>query len=461
MSSSPSTHTPPAREFGPRHAGFRRGFALGLLAGVMTIAGGLFALSWPLFSSCSGDGSTGGAKGGISAGGGGSSSGAPVDGAAGLDLDPKLAKIVLAKVGRDAITVRDLDWKMRVQFPAMLDLKGISAIKQKKEVLRAMVEQYCWVTIAEKKGYDEDAEFKDVLELSRRFILANHAAKREVYSRINVTDPEIQRYYEDNQDQYQVVARCMAYMVVLGSRAEAERIRQRILAGESIETLAQAHSIEKNTQLALGRIGTVTHRSTINGFEDYPALNQAIMEIPAGGVSAPIETPKGFCVVRVTERSDRTVQPLEAVREDIKKKIELKATNELFSQTLSQVKEELGAEIDEKGWDDYCHTFLTDLEIFQLAQQEQKPEDRIRHYEGLRERYPDSAKAPQALFMVGFTWAEELRDFAKARAVFQQFLKEYPASELTQSAQWMLDNMEKGIENNPEAQAIKQRAGSR
>ena len=142
MSSSPSTHTPPARESGPRHAGFRRGFALGLLAGVMTIAGGLFALSWPLFSSCSGDGSTGGAKGGISAGGGGSSSGAPVDGAAGLDLDPKLAKIVLAKVGRDAITVRDLDWKMRVQFPAMLDLKGISAIKQKKEVLRAMVEQY-------------------------------------------------------------------------------------------------------------------------------------------------------------------------------------------------------------------------------------------------------------------------------------------------------------------------------
>jgi len=416
----------------------------------------LVTLSWSLLSSCSGQPGAGQQR----SGQGGADPTGDQGGAASVVTDPKLSNIVIARVGRSEIRVKDLDWKIKIQFASMQELKGLAAIKQKREVLRAMLDQYCWVAVAEQKGYDKDRDFLDVLDLSRRYILANHAANREVYTKIHITDADIQKYYDDNIDTYQTVARSKASMVVLRTRAEAERVRARLAAGENIAALSPL-SIDNNTRLAEGRIGTVTTRSTISGFEDYNALNLEIMKLGLNEISAPIETPHGFCVVQVTEVIPAGVQSLTEVRADIQKKLELKANNELFTKVLTKVREELRAAIDEKGWDEYTYSMLNETDLLQLAQSDQNPEDRTRHYEALAERFPASPRAAQALFMVGFTWADELKEYGKAREAFQRFLSKYPQSDLAASARWMLDNMEKGLDGNPEAEAIKRRVGSR
>ncbi|MFN8549590.1 MAG: peptidyl-prolyl cis-trans isomerase [Candidatus Eisenbacteria bacterium] len=450
-SESKNEQTGPKQEGTSAGRGFRRGLGLGLCLGVLGTIALLITLSWPLLSSCSGDSSTGKA---------GSDPGGDQGGAESVATDPKLANLVIARVGRSEIRVKDLDWKIKIQFSSMQELKGLAAIKQKREVLRAMVDQYCWVTVAEQKGYDKDRDFLDVLELSRKYILANHSANREVYTKIHVTDADIEKYYEDNIDTYQTVARSQAGMVVLRTRAEAEKVRARLVAGENLAALAPL-SIDNNTRLAEGRIGTVTTRSTISGFEDYNPLNLEIMKLGVNQVSAPIETPHGFCVVKVTDVIPAGVQALEDVKADIQKKLELKANNELFTKVLTKVRDDLHAGIDEKGWDEYTYSFLGETDLLQLAQTDQNPEDRIRHYQALIERYPAGARAAQALFMIGFTWADELKEYGKAREAFQLYLSRYPQGELAGSARWMLDNMEKGLDGVPEAEAIKRQVGSR
>ena len=47
--------------------------------------------------------------------------------------------------------------------------------------------------------------------------------------------------------------------------------------------------------------------------------------------------------------------------------------------------------------------------------------------------------------MIGFTYAEELKNFTEARKAFQSFIEKYPQSDLVASAKWMIENMEHGV----------------
>ena len=65
----------------------------------------------------------------------------------------------------------------------------------------------------------------------------------------------------------------------------------------------------------------------------------------------------------------------------------------------------------------------------------------VRSYQIVANKYPDSPLAPNALFMVGFIEANELRQFGKAKETYSKFLQKYPDNELAKSAQAELDNL--------------------
>lgn len=409
----------------------KRGFSIGLLTGAVAAS----LLYWTCGPGGGGDG--------------------------GVQYKSDLDRLVLAKIGDEKITVADLDWKIKIQFSQMQAQNGITAVKQKREVLRAMVDQYCWTARAKQKGYDKDKEFLDVLDLSRRFILANHCSDIEVYRKARSTEEEQRRYWEDNPDQFAILARAQASMILLDSRAKADRVRAQLAGGANFEDLARSQSIHEPSKASGGLIGTVTTMSTIEGFAPGGVLNHAIMDLPNHTLSSPVETPLGWAVVRINDRQEETAQPFEEVQEQIRSKLDLKKSNELFSTTLATIRQEIGAAVDESAWDQYTYSILSEDEIFQLAQSEKKPELRLKHYEALVERHPEGTRAAQAAFMIGFTWADDLKDYGKARTAFQAFLKRYPNSELKASAEWMLENMEKGLENLPYAGEIERRARGR
>lgn len=62
-------------------------------------------------------------------------------------------------------------------------------------------------------------------------------------------------------------------------------------------------------------------------------------------------------------------------------------------------------------------------------------------FKRLNDDYPSSEYAPSGLFMAGFIYANELQNFEAARAIYQQFLNEYPQNELAPSAKAELDYM--------------------
>src|SRR3989339_372168 len=90
-----------------------------------------------------------------------------------------------------------------------------------------------------------------------------------------------------------------------------------------------------------------------------------------------------------------------------------------------------------------CSKKLTDKELFDLAQVEGGKgnyEKAVETFEKLLKLYPDSENAPVALFMIGFTYANELGNKDKARIAYQEFIEKYPNHELKPSVDFELAN---------------------
>jgi outer membrane protein assembly factor BamD (BamD/ComL family) len=81
-------------------------------------------------------------------------------------------------------------------------------------------------------------------------------------------------------------------------------------------------------------------------------------------------------------------------------------------------------------------------------QEEAKYAEAVAKYEQLVELYPRNSYAPQAQFMIGFIYANELDEFDKAKAAYEAFLANYADlsdSGMVASAQWELNNLGKDI----------------
>jgi len=68
------------------------------------------------------------------------------------------------------------------------------------------------------------------------------------------------------------------------------------------------------------------------------------------------------------------------------------------------------------------------------------------YYHSFYEKYPQSKRAPYALFLQGFIYEEQLKNIDRARELYTSFLAAYPDHELAKSARFSLDNLGKSEE---------------
>ena len=86
---------------------------------------------------------------------------------------------------------------------------------------------------------------------------------------------------------------------------------------------------------------------------------------------------------------------------------------------------------------------------FILGQAYQVKEDFQSAIEALEKiilEFPDSKDAEKSLFMIAYIYAENIGNFIEAERAFRKFIAKYPDSEMFPSAEAMLKNMGKSLE---------------
>lgn len=64
-------------------------------------------------------------------------------------------------------------------------------------------------------------------------------------------------------------------------------------------------------------------------------------------------------------------------------------------------------------------------------------------YDRILKEYPSHAKAPQALFLKGFTLDNDMNQQDQAKAIYEAFLSKYPDDEFADDTKFLLENLGK------------------
>jgi peptidyl-prolyl cis-trans isomerase D len=157
---------------------------------------------------------------------------------------------------------------------------------------------------------------------------------------IELTENDVATWYEANGDQRfalpeRIRVRLIAVKTAVDApeakRAEARKKADDILAeirgGGDFAAIAKKRSDDRETAAKGGELGLIEHGKL------SPALDAAAWALNPGEVSDVVETPEGFDIVKVEERLDAGLKPLEDVRAEVEKDLR---TERAFAQARSE-----------------------------------------------------------------------------------------------------------------------------
>ena len=146
---------------------------------------------------------------------------------------------VLANVAGNPITEMDLEMAL-----AAMGQRGqaYNNPQGRAVLLEQLIAQKLFLMDAQKNLMEREPEFKEQLKRVKEEMLTNYAIKKAV-EKVKVTDEEIQKFYDENPDQFEAGTTYNASHILVDSEEKAAEIAAQIASGETtFEDAAKAHS---------------------------------------------------------------------------------------------------------------------------------------------------------------------------------------------------------------------------
>jgi peptidyl-prolyl cis-trans isomerase C len=353
----------------------------------------------------------------------------------------------LARVGDYVITEQTLQDRIQGMPPYMQ--QQINTPEGRQRFLEALIEEELMVKDATRRGFDDTPEFKKEIELRKRDLLVRLFYEKVIQAEAAPSDSEVVAYYNAHLGDYTVPEYAIARHIVVKTRSEALDMKKQIEAGADFGRLARERSLDAQSKMRDGLLqGRIERGAPIKGLGDVPELNDAIFSLKVGEVSDPIKTAMGYDIVEVDELHPESVRPVDEVRNDIAAVLTNTKREGVRDRILADLKAKYGVIYLSKSESEA----ETPEDLFKMASEETNPQKKITYYQKFIDTYPDDERAYEAKFMIGFTMAEDLKDYDRAEKVFKEFLEDYPENDLTDDANWMLANMRSGAQPDFESQ---------
>lgn len=169
-------------------------------------------------------------------------------------------------------------------------------------------------------------------------------ARREIRTKIAISDEEIGAYYVEHKSEYEgkeaVRLKQIIILVPKGAdsdarerlRAEAEQLHERLTKGAPFDLLAAKHSQGPAAE-AGGDVGFVERGSML------PEVEEVAFALEQGTVSPVITSPVGYHIIMVVDRRGAGVKPIAHVREEIRAKIEAEKMEKKYEEWIAAVRQ--------------------------------------------------------------------------------------------------------------------------
>lgn len=173
------------------------------------------------------------------------------------------------------------------------------------------------------KGQNLDLEY---LKQSVKKELTINKLTEKLTGNVAVNDEELKGYYDNHQDEFMSVK---ASHILLETKEEAEKMLQKIKAGENFAALAKENSKDPSAKENSGDLGYFRHGDMVEPFE------KAAFAMKPGEISDIVQTDFGFHIIKV---EDNKLEKLEDVKEQLRGSLLYDKKREKYEKLLEEMR---------------------------------------------------------------------------------------------------------------------------
>jgi foldase protein PrsA len=173
-----------------------------------------------------------------------------------------------------------------------------------------------------------------LLKIYQRGNLLSDKLYKKITSKVNVSDADIQKYYNDNKAQYVTVPSRNVRHILVSSKKQANDLEAQLKAGGDFGKLAKKYSKDTLSAVKGGKL-------TIEKGKTVPQFDKEAFALKTNQISPPVHTQYGWHIIQALSAvKPGATQPLTAVKETIRQNLLQSKKTSAFQRWLDGVKKD-------------------------------------------------------------------------------------------------------------------------
>ncbi|HEX9873635.1 MAG TPA: peptidyl-prolyl cis-trans isomerase [Deferrimonas sp.] len=170
-------------------------------------------------------------------------------------------------------------------------------------------------------------------------LLMEKVVRQAVYSRVSISDDEIDGYYRQHREEFDRPAQVRARQIVVGSEAEGQRILGLLRQGEDFAEIARKYSLSPDSE-AGGDLGFFSRGQM------PPEFDAVVFTLPVNRLSDLIKSEYGYHIFRVEESRKAVRLTLGEVRDEIREQLRATKEEQIHLEWLQNLRERATIEVN-------------------------------------------------------------------------------------------------------------------
>jgi len=261
----------------------------------------------------------------------------------------KLKNNVLARIGNKVITEEYLEAKIKTlpsNYRRSLDYETL-----KKQVFERLVQMYVFAMEGKAEKLDQDKDLKVWIDDAVSGILARGYVTRKFKKDANVSEQEIEKYYNEHKSEFLKPAMVKACHILIkvppnakpeessSALNKAREIKKKLDKGADFTKLAAEYSDDPGSKDKGGNLGFFAKTWKV------PAFSNAAFALKKGEISEPVKTRFGYHIIKVEDKKDAEQQDLKSVKAIIQSKLINIKVNTAINKDFERLKKKYRVEI--------------------------------------------------------------------------------------------------------------------
>lgn len=159
-----------------------------------------------------------------------------------------------------------------------------------------LVNQELLLQDAKENKLDNEEEFVKELEIVKNNMLKNYAMHK-IFEKVNVSEDEIENYYEENKDTLFSPVTYTASHILLESEEMANKVLDQINDGLDFKEAAKKYSLDPTKDNG-GSLGSFPKGVMVKEFQE------GLDKLKIGEISNPIKTQFGYHIIKLDNKTD-------------------------------------------------------------------------------------------------------------------------------------------------------------